>query len=159
MLSGFVKKLLFARQFLIIDGKIEMLGKRQIMLPAEIVAEVQHIDEKRFYTIVKSNVQRSMAEYAKKIGVSNVGMLKSMEEIFELYGVGKPEIVKLDQSRKEAVIRFHDPNLKVIYEGPKGPDGLLVEGALAGMFSFLFEKQVECKPSGKGGVFFEYLIK
>jgi len=41
MMSAFLKKLLFVRQFSIEDGKIEMLGKREIMLPSNILFWMQ----------------------------------------------------------------------------------------------------------------------
>ena len=42
MLSSFLKKLLFARQFFMIDGKIEILGKKQVLLPASVLKELDN---------------------------------------------------------------------------------------------------------------------
>ena len=137
MLSPFIKKLMFARQFMIADGRIEVLGKRQVMLPFELLSDLQAIDQGKMYKIVKNDIHSTMDSFAKKIGASPMGMFKSLEEIFECFGLGKPEVIVLDQNKKAAVVRFHDTPLR-------NCSTAVVPGALAGMFSFLFNKQVEC---------------
>jgi hypothetical protein len=157
MLSGFVKKLLFARQFFIIDGKIEVLGKKQVLLPSDLIVELEKIDSKKVYDISKRHVHQNMAEYAKKIGTTSEGMLKSMQDIFEIFGIGKPEVIICDGKKKEAVIRFHNPPVKELCS--QGEDGAILPGALAGMYSFIFNKDVDCKGRGTTAGVYEYVIK
>ncbi len=137
MLSPFIKKLMFARQFVMTDGKIEILGRRQVMLPFELLSDLQTLDEQKTYSIIRNDIHSTMEAFAKRIGSSPTGMFKNIEEIFECFGLGKPEIIVLDQNRKTATIRFHDNPVEQV-------SAAVVPGALAGMFSFLFGKEVQC---------------
>ncbi|MBS3124867.1 hypothetical protein J4211_01275 [Candidatus Woesearchaeota archaeon] len=152
MLSPFLKKLLFARQLDLSDGKIEILGKKQVMLPAEVLVALQSVDPKKSYTLVKKTINSSMEDYAKKVGSTSEGLLKVLEEIFETFGLGKPEINALDNSKKTASIKIRDcplrnPSVKL------GPEhGILPCAALAGMFSFLFKTNMDCTVKISGSV-------
>jgi predicted hydrocarbon binding protein len=161
MLSAFLKKLLFARQLFMTDGTIEILGKKQIMLPSDIIVALQSLDEKRYYTLIKEGVKTSLGDYAHKIGSTNEGMMRITEDIFETFGMGKPEIAVLDQKKRSAVVRFHNPPVAEACADNKFKDCVLLPAALAGMFSFLFAKDVNCDLTQcniKGAVC-EYVVK
>lgn len=138
MLSPFLKKLLFARQLHIADGQLEILGQKQVMLPASALAELQSLNPDTYYQVIKKNVQQSMALYAQKIGVTNEGILNILEQIFETYGIGKPEVVTLDNAKHTAVVRIRNTPF-----GTKN-QFILPGAALAGMFSYLFKKNMDC---------------
>lgn len=133
MLSPFLKKLLFVRQFFMTDGKIEILGEKQIMLPYSTVNCLQHPE--MFETISKE-IKASMVTYGKKMGSSAGGMTKSVQDIYETMGLGKMEIIKLDADKKETVLRLQNIALT---------DTTLVEGVLCGLFSFLWNKELTRK--------------
>ncbi|HSU72382.1 MAG TPA: hypothetical protein VLJ21_00855 [Candidatus Binatia bacterium] len=144
MLSAFLKKLLFARQLFMTDGRIEILGKNQIMLPSDIVVAFQSLDEQGYYKLVKQGIHDNLAGYAKKVGATNEGMMRITEDIFETFGMGKPEIAVLDQKKKSAVVRFRNPPVAEACAENKFKDCVLLPAALAGMFTFLFNKNVDC---------------
>ena len=135
MLSPFLKKLLFARQFDMAEGKIEMLGQKEVMLPASVLGDLHKIDTKRSYQILKEGVRKAMEDDAKRIGMEGEGALKIAQEIFCMYGLGKPEIIVLDNHMKKSVVRIHKP----------AADRDVVGAALAGMFSVVFGRDVDCK--------------
>ncbi|MAG78382.1 hypothetical protein CL616_03390 [archaeon] len=147
MLSPFLKKLLFVRQFLIDNGKIEILGQNQIMLPSGLLAEMQSIDKDKFYSVVKKHIQTSMQTYAKKMGTTSSGIIKSSQDIFETYGLGQFKLIKLDNTKKTAIVSISQSSLY----SPKNKEEILLEAALDGMFSFLFKTniKVESKANGK----------
>lgn len=161
MLSAFLKKLLFARQLFMTDGKIEILGKKQVMLPSDIIVALQSLDEKRYYSVVKDGIHANLTDYAKRIGATNEGMLKVTEEIFETFGLGKPEIIVLDQKKKSAVVRFHAPPIAEACAENKFKECILLPAALAGMFSFLFNKDVDCASvaCNTKGALCEYVVR
>ncbi len=130
MLSSFLKKLLFVRQFFMTDGKIEVLGEKQIMLPFSAVMCLQNPES---FEKISREMNKSMVSYGKKMGSSAGGMLKSVQDIFETTGLGKMEIIKLDSDKKETILRIQ--NINYI-------DTTLVEGVLCGLFSFLFSKEL-----------------
>ena len=133
MLSPFLKKLLFVRQFFMTDGKIEVLGEKQIMLPFSAVMNLQNTST---FDIVNKEMNLIMKSYGKKIGSSSSGMVKSVQDIYETTGLGKMEIIKLDADKKETVLRI----VNITFN-----DTSLVEGVLCGLFSFLFNKELTRK--------------
>ncbi|MDD5086871.1 MAG: hypothetical protein PHV16_03900, partial [Candidatus Nanoarchaeia archaeon] len=108
MLSTFLKKLLFVRQFFMIDGKIEVLGKRQVMLPTEVLSELDSCNAKDDYKKLKKIFMENIKDYAKKIGSGEEGMYKNIVDVFETFGLGRIEVVKSDNKKKTCVLRIHD---------------------------------------------------
>jgi len=152
MLSPFLKKLLFARQLYLADGKLEILGKKQVMLPVEVLVALQNLNPEKSYIVVKKSIHTSMEEYAKKVGSTSEGLIKVLEEIFETFGLGKPEIAALDNSKKTAYIKIKDCPLRN-QSAKLGPEhGILPCAALAGMFSFLFKTDIDCTVKVSGSV-------
>ncbi|NQU79620.1 hypothetical protein HQ545_07660 [Candidatus Woesearchaeota archaeon] len=128
MLSPFLKKLIFVRKFFIIDGQIEILGERQMLLPFTAIELLQN---EQTFSIVSGEVQKTMANYARKIGASSGGMIKSVQDIYETMGLGKMRIIKLDTDNKKTVVRIEKINIK---------NTDLIGGVLCGLFSFMFDK-------------------
>jgi hypothetical protein len=135
MLSPFLKKLLFVRQFIIHDGKIEILGQKQVMLPASALSI---LNSDTHFNSLNQSIKESMSTYSKKIGASSGGMVKSVQDIFETMGLGKMQIVKLDTKNKVVALRIQNSQFS---------DTTVVEGVLCGLFSFLFQKDF-----GKGNI-------
>lgn len=147
MLSSFIKKLMFARQFFMIDGKIEILGKRQVMLPSEIVYELQKtakLDD------IKNLVKKNIEDYAKKLGAGEEGLLKNISDIFETYGLGKLEVMDLNNTEKKCIIRISN-----IPEG----DTALLAIILSGIFGYLFKKEVKAEKTKSSAQFIEFVVK
>ena len=130
MLSPFLKKLIFVRQFFITDGAIEILGEKQIMLPFDAVS---HLQNDKTFAVMSTEMRKAMEYYAKKIGSDSGGMIKTVQDIYETMGLGKMQIIKLDNSKKEIIIRLM--NAGVI-------NPTLVSGVLCGLFSFVFNKDL-----------------
>ena len=148
MISPFLKKLLFARQFSMVGGKIDILGKKQVLLPADIIFDLGKIDPKAAYKSVKQAMQKDMVDYARKLGSTDEGMLNVISELFETFGLGSMEIVDLDNKRRRCIIRIHSqPSM----DGKDNKDeGTITSAALSGVFSFLFKKDVNPKKVSAG---------
>jgi len=133
MLSPFLKKLIFVRQFFITDGKIEILGEKQVMLPFSAISQLQN---ENTFTIMNTEMRKVMEYYAKKIGADSGGMIKSVQDIYETMGLGKMQILKLDNNKKEIIIRLMSI---------KEANSVLISGILCGLFSFVFNKDLNEK--------------
>ncbi len=149
MISPFLKKLLFARQFFMIDGKIEILGKKQIMLPADVIVELEKNNSKVVYDSVKEVIKKYIRDYAKRLGSPEEGMLKSIDSLFETFGLGKMRIVDIDYKQKKCLVS--------IINCPDKSN--LTPAVLAGIFSFLFEKNVDAEKTKKLHNTYSYMIK
>ena len=154
MISPFLTKLLFARQFSMINGKIEILSKKQILLPSEIILILQ--DKKSSsYVPIKKAIRKITKEYATKIGRTGEGLLKIMGDIFETWGLGRWKVIDLDNKKIKCIIRLYgSPFLNV-----KKSKLDITAAIISGMFSHFFNKDVNAKRvSSKGLDYIEYII-
>lgn len=159
---------MFINQFGMNDGKIEVLGSRYVMLYASDLLYLQEIDESKMYTFMKGNSKKDLKELinhakvykglknesvknivtlSKKIGKSDEGVVKTLQDLFELYGLGKINITNLDNKSKKASIEVVDSTIafaKLKKGKSKKPVCIVVAGILAGIFSFIFKKDVNC---------------
>lgn len=169
-LSPIIKKLLFVRQFDIDEGKIKLLGDREIMLHASALLELQEIDETKLYDIAKQSSLKQLsgavehakvyskmkdvfieeiASLGKKIGETDQGVIKTLQEIFEVYGLGQMTIEDIDNSGKKASIIIRDSTIADEWgekHGGKSKAAIctITAGVLAGIFSYIFGKTVDC---------------
>ena len=111
------------------------------MLPSTLLAELQTINPEKTYTIVKKHINSVMKTYAKKMGSTDSGLLKSSQDIFETFGLGQFKILKLDNSKKIVNIAIKNSSIS--------NNSSILEASLDGMFSFLFKSNVNIE-SKKG---------
>ncbi len=188
MLSALLKKLIFVRQFSIIDGKIEILGNKHIMLGSDALLELQEIDTEKFYEAMKTSAKSQMkgiveqakvykqlkdvfasdiSLLSKKIGAGNQGMLKTVQDIFDIYGLGKMEIVSLNNQNKQATVRIRESSIAKSYLKKNRKKSsravcVITSAVIAGMFSYLFNKKVDATETrclAKGNDLCEFSIK
>lgn len=178
MLSGFLKKLMFVKQFSIDKGRIELLGDHEIMLHASALLALQEIDRNELYGVAKkvgyeqikgtvkhANVYREMknvllseiSSLAEKIGQGDEGTIKTLQEFFNVYGLGEMIIENIDNENKKAVIVIKHSTIaeEWVKKNGKSKEAVcsLTSGVIAGMFSYIFKKEVnsvekECLAKG-----------
>jgi predicted hydrocarbon binding protein len=145
MVSSFLKKLMFARQFDIDEGKITVLGEQQIMLPADLLLALQEIDPKRTYEFTKQQTSKMIENYFTRIGTSFTRSDSVVCDIFNNFGLGKMHI--LENTEAVTVIKITDSTMAQDYikRNSDFTDRCVchvTSGVLAGMFSFLKKKEV-----------------
>ncbi|MFH1682679.1 MAG: hypothetical protein ABIA37_02680 [Candidatus Woesearchaeota archaeon] len=128
MLSSFLKKLLFVRKFFIIDGKIELLDEKQVMLPISILDQLKG---KHVFEVASRGMKKTIISYDKKIGTTSSGKIKLVQDVYEVMGLGKLQIINLDNKKKGADLRI---------EKTKAENLDLLQGIIGGLFSFIFSK-------------------
>ena len=144
-----------------VDGKIEILGKKQVMLPSDVIAAVESLDHEVVYNNIKDTIKKDIEDYAKKLGSSEEGILKNVGDIFGTFGLGRLEIVDIDNKKKSCIIRVHNSPLMEMKNVKLNPSKM-TPAIISGVFSFLFSKEVDAKqtnPSVKGFDYYEYVIK
>lgn len=185
MLSPLVQKLLFVKQFGIADGKVEVLGNRFVMLEASSLLALQEIDKTKMYNVAKESASKglkglvehaqvykkmkeeslkSIAELSKKVGMTSEGQIKVLQDLFELFGLGKLEIVNLDNVNKKVTLHVKNSALVEAQKEAgkkKEKSCTLTAGVLAGIFSYVFGKkdinctEMKCKSEGGDFCLFE----
>jgi predicted hydrocarbon binding protein len=185
-LSSLLQKLLFVNQFNIIDGKVEILGNRYIMLDANDLLILQEIDKTKTYSTaknmsknnlksfvdhasvykgIKDQSMKNIAELSKKIGKTDDGVIKTLQSLFEVYGLGKLEIINLDNDKRKVTLRIKGSSLALaqLDKGKvKTTVCVLTCGVLAGIFSYIFKKDVNCtenKCIAKGDDICEFMVE
>lgn len=151
------------------QGKISILGDRQIMLHASALLELQAIDASNVYAIAKQSSLKNLggivehakvygkikdvfikelSELGQKIGESNDGTIKTLEELFNIYGLGQMSIRDLNNPGKKVDVAIKDSSLAEEWQlknkGKKKKVCTLTAGVIAGMFSFIFGKEIDC---------------
>src|SRR3989344_2669760 len=130
VMSPLIKKLMFVRQFDIGEGKIEMLGDREIMISASVLLELQEQDQSKLYEAAKTSsfknikgviehskvyggvkevMSREFAQLGKKIGKGLQNLFVPLlqvfwQECFLIYSVRKLNVLKKVAKRRERVI-------------------------------------------------------
>ncbi|MBN2457774.1 4-vinyl reductase [Candidatus Woesearchaeota archaeon] len=147
MISAFLKKLMFARQFDMGDGTILILGNEHIMLGSEILYMLQEKNPQEFFESIRESTRELTKHYFEKLGASQVRSNFTVEGIFNDFGLGKIEVVELGETR--AVINLFNSAIARQYLklNPETDHGVcnLTAAVLAGMFSFILKTDVMCE--------------
>jgi len=163
MLSAFIKKLLFASEFMMDQGRVEMLGERQVMVPAKLLTKLQDLAPEKAYKLAKEVMKEETDVVTKRIGDSKAEIITAMKEFFETFGVGNMEVADLDMLKKRAIIRIHDSPIAIAHALYKSKDSCrITAGLLAGMFTSIFDADasaVEKMCVLSGSAYCEFIIK
>ncbi len=146
MLSAFIKRLMFARQFDIDNGKIEVLGINQIMLSSSVISQLQEIDRKKAFEIIRKITFLNISNYGKRLGAKSEGLINVVADIYEMFGLGTMEVIDLNKEEKKAIIKIHESTIARSYMADRiktsEPACIAISAVLSGMFSYLFDKDV-----------------
>lgn len=144
MLSNFLKKLIFARQFAMVNGKIEVLGERYVSLHNKILIRAVNGED------ITNYVKLQTSQTAKKLGIlKGPEFVKYFKDFFETMGFGGISIVDLDTGKKRAIIRLHESAIARAYISEKIETKIpvcnLPGQVMAGMLSYVFGKNVKAE--------------
>ena len=90
---------------------------------------------------------QNIASLSKKIGKTDEGTIKTLSSIFEIYGLGALEILDLNNKDKKAILRIKDSSIaqeQLKKSKEKKPVCIMTAGILAGLFTYIFGKDVDC---------------
>jgi predicted hydrocarbon binding protein len=177
---------MFIKQFGIDKGKIELLGQNYVLFDALALFEIQKIDETKLYEVMKNTSFKNISDAVKfakvyknvkdtfitniaklgaKIGKSDEGVLMTLKDLFNVYGLGNMEMLKLENDKKQALVKMTGSTVateyKNKYKKSTSSVDLIAAGILAGIFSYVFKKPVDCveqKCIAKGDEFCEFEI-
>lgn len=145
MLSDFIKKLIFAREFEMIDGRIKVLNQYQTMISLYTFLKLIALDKKSETNILKECVAKDIGLYERRLGVKK-NSYEHIPELFELFGVGNLVVVDLNMKEKKALVEIHKSPLPAIaFEEKisKEEAELVFNALLEAVFSYVFDKEVK----------------
>lgn len=158
MLSDFVQRLLFVRDFDLGNGNNDVVGTKQFLLPLSFLVEMQEIDHETVFRLMKKHVHDYIVDLAR---VFESEMFSKSTDIFALFGIGHLKIIDFDKDKKRALVEVQDTPLTKLYTSNE-PVCSITTGVLSGMFSYLLHSDVNAyvnKCMAKGGRYCEFIIK
>lgn len=167
MLNEFIKRLMMMRQFSIEPARIELLKQDQFLLDTDFIVLVQDIDKDEFYKRIKENAKEKVAHYTKILGSSPANVSEdTLAALFGSLGFGKIEIMKLNREDKRVFLNLTDSPIVKAYrkmkKKSKEPVCLFISAVLAGSFSAIFNKDVDCEEKScsiKGGKSCNFVVQ
>ncbi len=151
---GVVKKLLFARQLQLEEGRFDLLGIKMLLMPAEILVNMQTeltniLGYEKAKKIIYNSIKQASIKYnrmiSEKYGFQFLKFKEWQENLIELAGWGKLEIPKADWKTGKAMIIVRNSVVAEIVGHSKKPVDHILAGFFAGGISANFKKNVEAK--------------
>jgi len=144
-------------------GSIEVMDRKQVLLSSELIHLMQN---KLYYDDVKKILKNEFHELSNSFGSKRQDLMKNIEDIFDIYGLGKLEINDIDEKKQSASLNVYNSSIAHAHllknQNSSEPICHLTKGMLAGIFSFIFNCDVECdeiKCYAKGDEYCEFRIK
>ena len=73
------------------DGRVNILGERFVMLPVEITNAIEYDNDK-----ARDSAKEMMDAFIKKIGSNKAGLIDNLVDIYGIFGLGKLSVNTLD---------------------------------------------------------------
>lgn len=166
MIDAFIKKLLFVRQFWFNEGRFEILGVKKASIPIDTIIRLQSANSEKFLDIVKEETKKEIEIFAKNLNQNRAALSNTIKDILNTYGLGKISISDLNLEKKTAIISVQDSPIAIEYITHKiktaKPACNITSAIIAGAFSYLFEKEVNCtetKCITQGAKLCEFIVK
>lgn len=121
-----------------------------LIVPLEVLKglmESQDVDfHRQIYCIIKKNTrEKLLQQFTQNFGLDKEKELTLVKDFFTASGWGNLQIIDMDiQSKRAIVITETSPFAEELKGKTKLPADTLLRGALAGMFSKIFEDDIDC---------------
>jgi predicted hydrocarbon binding protein len=159
MLSGFIKRLLMARQAQFVEGDIKLFTLPFFLMPVEhhinMFTKLQDAYGEKGTTIIFESGKDTSAQLVKYFGEKfsmgpSTELVNLWKNVFESSGLGEMEVVALKPKEGKAIMRLKNSPFARQYLESKGRSKAPVDYHIAGLFSGLMEsmagkKKVMCK--------------
>ncbi|MFH1751901.1 MAG: 4-vinyl reductase [archaeon] len=153
----FAAKLLMTKSLEFKDGEISLLKNPALLLPVNVVCSMIHelIQEDNYavaYHMIYSGTKLGVISYShelvKNFHLKKQELMKIFLQIAALAGYGKIDVKNVDYKLKRAIIHATESPVAQTYVKEYGRSKFFVDvinaGFFAGVFSILFEENVDC---------------
>ncbi|MBD3203877.1 hypothetical protein GF327_06260 [Candidatus Woesearchaeota archaeon] len=145
-------------------GSIEVLNRKQILLSSEIIHLLQL--ENNSYDKIKEISRQDFHEFCNEFGSKRKELMANIEDIFNLYGLGRLEIKEVDSKNKSAKLNLFNSSIAHVHLNKNKESGKavcnLTCAVLSGIFSYLFDEDIDCREQrcyAKGDEFCQFVVK
>ncbi|OQA30939.1 MAG: V4R domain protein [archaeon ADurb.Bin336] len=153
MLNNFFDKFIFTSTLKYTQNNFYLIDIPFFIAPTETLTslcEVQDIEfHKKIYESVKKNTSENlMKEFGAKIGNDKKKQIDFLNNFFIASGWGKIQIIDLQLEGKKAIIVLdNSPFASKLRGKTQLPADVFLRGTLAGIFSKIFEDNIDCVES------------
>ncbi len=150
MLNSFYDRFIFTNGLHYKNSNFFLVNLPFLICPTELLSGMLNTDnpafERHVYYNVKQSVrERLVSQFGLEFGFKGEKMVNFLEQYFVASGWGNIKNVDLDFQRKKAIVRVLNNPLTGRLRGKvKTPSDHIVRGILAGLFSKVFQSNVEC---------------
>lgn len=143
MLSDFLKRLMFARQFKMLDGNIMVLGTRHVMFPISALYNLENVDKDILYTAFKDSIKEDLKHNPGILGLNDTSICQDITNVFGTTGLGKLTIVEFDKLKPKATVIVCDSDESYLTD--EKITTYVIAGIIAGIFSYVLTKDIDFK--------------
>lgn len=150
LISGFAKKLMFARELKMGEGRLEIMHQRVIMMPVQFFETMIKMSlknkkfEKEIYKSLKKSVYEFSKELDKRFTVKGLKFTELLTLLTEMNGYGKVTPTKIDYKNKIAVFHLEDLPSGSLKGKMKGLGDVYWGGIMAGGASYALDANLDC---------------
>jgi predicted hydrocarbon binding protein len=145
MLSDFLKRLMFGRQFSMDEGKIRIIGCRYVMFSVHVLTKIHKMDPDGLYLAVKDGIIEELNKSPGIIGIKNIHPTVSIVHFYDTLGIGTMNVINFDIEKKEAIVRIYEREFKELYHDNNKICNSFIAGIIAGIFSYVMSDSLDCK--------------
>jgi len=148
MLNSFLDKFIFTNALRYTHYNFYLLNVGFALLPIDVLVGLARVSDmnanRSLYSAVKEHISGTLVQ-SFNLGMSMEKSLLFLEEFFTASGMGLVKQVDVDSVNKRAIVVIDENPVARALQGqsPKPVDHIL-RGVLAGVFSHLFQADVDC---------------
>ncbi len=149
MLNRFLDKYIFTNMIRFKDNNFHMMNIPFLIFPIDALISLSSVNDaekqKQFYLAFKDSSKKFFMPRFKEIGIDNKKKMDFLKDFFSASGWGVVQIIDLDFETKKSIIILDDsPFAKQLKGKTKFPSDNILRGIFAGIFSILFEDDIDC---------------
>jgi len=150
MLNQFYDKFMFTNSLKYKHNNFFLVNMPFLFCPAELLVGLLETGdkdfEKKLYLTVKKSVQGHLIpQFGTEFGFHGEKLIYFLERYFVASGWGKISNVDIDPKAKKAIVKLANNPIAIrLHKKPKLPVDHIFRGIIAGIFSAVFEENVDC---------------
>ncbi|HPM85769.1 MAG TPA: 4-vinyl reductase [archaeon] len=153
MLNSFFDKFIFTSTLKYTHNNFYLIDIPFFIAPTETLTSICEVQDNEFHkkiyeSVKKSTLENLMKEFGANIGSEKKKQLDFFQNFFTASGWGKIQLIDLQPEGKKAIIILENSPFASKLKGKTQlPADVFLRGTFAGIFSKIFEENIDCVES------------
>jgi len=149
MLNSFFDKFIFTSTLKYTHNNFYVTNIPFVISPIEALTGLAEITDpetqKKIYTAVKKSTQEKlMQQFSFNFGLEKSKEIELVKEFFTASGWGNIQTIDIEMQSKRAIIIIENSPFAAALKGKTQTADVFLRGIIAGMFSKIFEEDIDC---------------